>query len=1228
MTESNVPSSSSQKKNKNKGTNPNVQEASRIRISQILETFRSSHDDVYTFESNLTNHERALVHEISRRMGLISKSSGRGLGRQVSIKKKTAVNEIKKAKGNFTSFTFSEESKDILGDLFTDYPPDDCGLVKKVARNSVTSSKIMKRTNDMFCRPKMNTAEIKKKVQLFASRVQESSKLKEVVEGRAKLPISSYRDMITSTVQSNQVVLICGETGCGKTTQVPQFILDSMWYRGETCKIVCSQPRRISVTSVSDRISFERGEDIGDTVGYKIRLESKGGRNSSIILCTNGILLRILVSEGACRSRSHRPTKLSGDNVSEITHIIVDEIHERDRYSDFMLPILRDMLPFYPHLRLVLMSATIDADRFSQYFGGCPIFKVPGFTHPVKSYYLEDVLVILNASSNNHLDYASSNDVIDMKTEYSASFDEAIDIAWSTNEFETLVEAISSESKFLNYQHSTTGMTPLMVLAGKGKVGAVCLFLSVGVDCSLQDSDGLNALEWARRENQEETAEIIRKHMENRSTSFVEEQKLLEKYVSTSNPDLIDFMLIEKLLRKICNEAEDGAILIFLPGWDDINKTRERLLNNTIFRDSSKFLILSLHSMVPPVEQKKAFKRPPSGCRKIILSTNISETAVTIDDIVYVIDSGRMKEKSYDPYNNVSTLQSSWISKASAKQREGRAGRCQPGICYHLYSKIRAASMLDFPVPEIKRIPIEELCLQVKLLDPSCRIAAFLEKTLDPPVSETIQNAILVLQDIGALSTDESLTQLGERLGSLPVHPLTSKMLFFSIMVKCLDPALTLACASDFRDPFTLPMLPDERKKATAARSELASLYGGSSDQLAVVAAYECWRNAKNKGLEAQFCSEYFVSSATMHMLSAMRKQLQIELVRFGFIRGDISSCNENTHDPGLLHSVIVAGLYPMVGRIIPAKNGKRSVVETASGDKILLHPQSTNMKFSIKKSNNDTLIMYDEITRGDGGMFIRNSSIISPLPLLLLATEMVAAPIDDDDVDDDAGGISGSDDEDDEIEMKNKAAELRGERIMSSPDNPVKIVIDRWLSFESTALDVAQLYCLRERLSAATVFIVENPHIGLPEFLRSSINAISRVLSLDGLSDVLLGQNSADQQLTSTASAHKNDPNKLESTKQAVKSSTEFLKSLLYSVPRNPKSRNSVTPAQRQTFPKKNKIKRGPHPTAHSGSGPRGPNPTAQSGTPNPTAQSGSGAYVVTRSISAKRQRDDSRPM
>ena len=310
----------------------------------------------------------------------------------------------------------------------------------------------------------------------------------------------------------------------------------------------------------------------------------------------------------------------------------------------------------------------------------------------------------------------------DFTEKYKPALEEAINIAWTSDEMDSLVDFVSTGEGLgvLNFQHSVTGVTPLMVFARKGRVGDLCMLLSFGANCHLQDKEGKTALAWAEHENQKEAVEILRKHIDTNSVDPKEEQLVLDRYLQDVNPELIDVILIEQLLRKICTDSEEGAILVFLPGWDDINKARDKLSSSPLFKDSSKFLILALHSMVPSSEQKKVFKRPPQGCRKIILSTNIAETAVTIDDVVFVIDSGRMKEKSYDPYNKVSTLQSSWISKASAKQREGRAGRCQAGVCYHLYSKLRAASLPEFQVPEIKRTSIEELCLQVMLAFNTC----------------------------------------------------------------------------------------------------------------------------------------------------------------------------------------------------------------------------------------------------------------------------------------------------------------------------------------------------------------------------------------------------------------------------------------------------------------------------------------------------------------------------
>ncbi|CAN1229354.1 DExH-box ATP-dependent RNA helicase DExH6 [Linum perenne] len=1065
----------------------------RARIHDMLRNFQASDEQALTFGAEQSKLDRALVHLLCTKMGLKSKSKGSGNQRRVSVFKilgKERKNKIsgkqqkKESNENLSCLSLSEQSQMILQDMFSRYPPEDKELDTRSTQKK-RSKAGQKRSDSMFSSPLISKEDIRKKVELL--RVKKDARLRKTFEGRSKLPIAAFSEVIRSTVDSNQVVLIAGETGCGKTTQVPQFLLDHLWSRGEVCKIICTQPRRISAMSVADRISQERGQTTGEDVGYKIRLESKGSRNSSIVFCTNGILLRVLVSGGMSLSS---PSSIQGEE---------DEIHERDRHSDFMLTVIRDLLPLYPHLRLIMMSATLDAERFSQYFGGCPVIRVPGFTFPVTAFYLEDALSILKSSNGDSSMQDTPND---LSEEEKTALDEAIHFAWSNDEFDLLMDLVSSEGslKVYDYQHSLTGLTPLMVFAGKGRVGYVCMLLSVGANHNLKNKDGMTALALAEIENQHEAAEVLKGHVCIALGDPAGSQTLLDKYLAKVDPELVDVMLIERLLKKICQDSRDGAIIVFLPGWDDINKIRKRLLENS-FKDPSRFLIISLHSMVPPAEQKKVFDRPPRGCRKIVLSTNIAESSITIDDVVYVIDSGRMKEKSYDPFSNVSTLQTSWISKASAKQREGRAGRCQPGICYHLFSKHKAASLPDFQVPEIRRMPIDELCLQVKLMDPNCKVEAFLRKTLDPPYPESIANAIGALEELGAFSAGEQLTELGRTLGRLPVHPSISKMLLFAVLMNCLDPALTIACAADYRSPFMLPISPDEKKKANDRKAELGSVYGGFSDQLAVVAAFDCWRKAKDKGKASAFCSDYHVSVGTMKMLSSMRKQLHSELTRYGLVPEEVSSCNSNACDPGIIIAVLVASMYPNVGKFLPPKDDKRGVIQTADGAKVRLNNFSLCAKLSTMKYDVCPLVVYDEVTRGDMGMRIMSCTVVGPLPLVLLATEIAVAPANDDTNGDNEDGKNDpktkNDDDDDGMDID----ERNGQEIMSAPDNPVIVAMDRWLHLKSSAIDVAQIYCLKERLSAAIIFKVTNPRMPLPPNLKASMQAIARVLSCDGLS-------------------------------------------------------------------------------------------------------------------------------
>ncbi len=216
----------------------------------------------------------------------------------------------------------------------------------------------------------------------WSERQKTDTNLQELQKKRSKLPIFNMKNEILSTIQESSVVLIRGNTGCGKTTQVCQFILDDYVSSGQGayCNIICTQPRRISAVSVADRVASERTEELGLSIGYTVRFESILPRPyGAVLFCTVGVLLRKL--EAGLRG---------------VSHVIVDEIHERDVNSDFLLVVIRDMVHTYPDLRVILMSATIDTTLFSNYFNGCPVVEVPGRAFPVQEYFLEDCIQMSN----------------------------------------------------------------------------------------------------------------------------------------------------------------------------------------------------------------------------------------------------------------------------------------------------------------------------------------------------------------------------------------------------------------------------------------------------------------------------------------------------------------------------------------------------------------------------------------------------------------------------------------------------------------------------------------------------------------------------------------------------------------------------------------------------------------------------------------------------------------
>ncbi|XP_053186597.1 ATP-dependent RNA helicase DHX30 [Scomber japonicus] len=683
-----------------------------------------------------------------------------------------------------------------------------------------------------------------------------------------ELPVDAHRQRVVSAVQSSRVVVIAGETGCGKTTRIPRFLLEDCVRggRGAECNILVTQPRRISAVSVAHRVAQEMGPALKRSVGYQVRLESRPPEHSggAMLFLTVGVLLRKLQSNPLLKG---------------ISHVVVDEVHERDINTDLLLALLRTSLKENPDLRVVLMSATGDNQRLAQYFGGAPIVKVPGFMHPVQDRYLEDILRELGRSLP----------VSDTRKPY-------------------------------------------------------------------------------RQEGRDEVT-----------------------------PDLD---LIADVIQHIDKHGEPGAVLCFLPGWHDIKAVQDKLEEKPHFSSGSQ-MILPLHSSLSVADQQVVFQRPQEGRRKIVLATNIAETSITIDDIVHVVDAGTHKEQNYDTRTKVSCLDTVWISRSNVTQRKGRAGRCQPGQSYHLFPRKQLESLSPFPIPEILRTPLESLVLQAKIHSPNCKAVDFLSQVLDSPELEAVRDAVHNLQDIGVLDKTEALTPLGERVSLMSCDPRLGKVLVLSAIFRCALPMLSIAACLT-RDPFYNSL--QNRALVNKAKESLSGT--SYSDYLVFSRAVMGWRRLQQEGDREdrdEYLDKYTLSRNSLRFVNGLISQFSENLHEAGLVsrasecHRHMSLYNEHSNQDGLLKAVLLAGLFP---NLIQVKKGvvtkgrfrpNSLFFQTLSGP-VLLHRSSVNRG---KEELPSRWLTFFSAIKSNGNVFIRDSSAVHPLALLLLTdcdiTEIVS---------------------------------------------------------------------------------------------------------------------------------------------------------------------------------------------------------------------------------------------
>ncbi|KZF21446.1 P-loop containing nucleoside triphosphate hydrolase protein [Xylona heveae TC161] len=684
-----------------------------------------------------------------------------------------------------------------------------------------------------------------------------------MLKGRSQLPMWNFRDQLLTTADQQQVIIVCGETGCGKSTQVPAFILEHELSQGKDCRIYCTEPRRISAISLARRVSEELGErrnDVGTSrsmVGYAIRLESNMTTQTRLVYATTGIVMRML-------ERSNE--------LADITHLILDEVHERSIDSDFLLIVLRRLIVKRPELKVILMSATADAQRFSNYLFGAPILNVPGRTFPVEVKYLEDALQL-------------------------------------------------------------TGYVPSSINANGP--------IEVGLD----DAD---TEEISDRENTGQEGDYLSAFSSKTRTALAQ----FDEY-------RIDYDLLAALIGRIAVDPEfefySKAILIFLPGIAEIRQLNDMLIGHPSL--SQGWNIHQLHSTIASEEQEKAFVVPPKGTRKIVLATNIAETGITIPDITCVIDTGKHKEMRFDERRQLSRLLDSFISRANAKQRRGRAGRVQRGLCFHLFTKSRHdRQMAEQQTPEMLRLSLQDLVLRVKICELG-GIEQTLSEALDPPSAKNIRRAIDSLIDVKALTNFEELTPLGRQLAKLPLDVHLGKLVLLGSTFGCLDVCATIAAILSSKSPFVVTM--GARSQADLAR---LSFKRGDSDLLTAYNAYNAWRRVSSTtGVsEFQFCRKNCLSQQTLFNIEDIKSQILASVIDAGFLQLDGTSraalnrsrfsskqrqffklpesVDKNSENDLISGSVIAWGFYPKL--LLREGKGWRNV---SNNQTVSLHPTSVN---------------------------------------------------------------------------------------------------------------------------------------------------------------------------------------------------------------------------------------------------------------------------------------------
>ena len=636
------------------------------------------------------------------------------------------------------------------------------------------------------------------------------------------LPVYRNQKKILSVLENNQALVVESPTGSGKTTQLPVILYEAGYSRNGIIGV--TQPRRIAAVSVSDFIARQTGNSIPGLIGYKMRFADQTNHETKIKIMTDGILLQEMKLDPW---------------LSKYSLLVVDEAHERSLNIDFILGLIKRVMESRRDFKVIISSATINAEVFSEYFGECPIVKIDAQKFPVSLIY-------------------------------------------------DPVNTIENDQSAMNNEQTTIYRGGRRDYRGKYN------------DSNERNSSNLGA-----------------------------EEAILAK--------------IESITTRFISEKREGDILVFLSGEKMIKECMNRLSLCSV----GKYLhLIPLYGRLGKEEQEKVFEDAPKGKTKVVISTNIAETSVTIDGITAVIDSGLAKLNWYNPRTFTSSLIEAPISKASANQRKGRAGRTREGTCYRLYTRKDFENRSLYTTEEILRTDLSEVILRMADLG----ITDFEDfDFITPPERAGLISGIETLNLLEALESDRSLSKTGKLMTEFPLAPRQSRIIVEAILnyPDVIRETIIAAAFLSTQSPYVLP--PGEETDARKAHHKFRD---DSGDFISYLKLLKSYNDSVNK---AKFCGKNYLDDRAMAEITNVTVQLEeiISAMKIPVHQRDGKPLSANEIDDylccigyGMIQFVCVReGLSDQLNKRSEYntrnRGRKMGSYRSLTADKIIIHPGS-----------------------------------------------------------------------------------------------------------------------------------------------------------------------------------------------------------------------------------------------------------------------------------------------